>query len=130
MQWVLSPQYFNFPLPITLTMIHMGFSGAVAFFLVRVFKVCYGIFGVVFYFGICYFCWFLVNFYCFYSSMLALFWPWSCLCANSVQWILLSIYCNLCFDLDYLLHLGALRFLKPYLWYMHVYMLMLVFHFH
>ena len=36
---MLSPKYFNFPLPITLTMIHMGFSGAVAFFLVRVFKV-------------------------------------------------------------------------------------------
>lgn len=32
-------------------MIHMGFSGAVAFFLVRVFKVCYAIFGVVLYFG-------------------------------------------------------------------------------
>ncbi|KAK4748501.1 hypothetical protein SAY87_015087 [Trapa incisa] len=38
-KWVLSPKYFNFPLPITLTMIHMGFSGAVAFFLVRVFKI-------------------------------------------------------------------------------------------
>ncbi|KAH1216496.1 putative sugar phosphate/phosphate translocator [Glycine max] len=38
-KWVLSPKYFNFPLPISLTMIHMGFSGAVAFFLVRVFKV-------------------------------------------------------------------------------------------
>lgn len=38
-QWVLSPKYFNFPFPITLTMIHMGFSGTVAFFLVRVFKV-------------------------------------------------------------------------------------------
>ncbi|XP_058097731.1 probable sugar phosphate/phosphate translocator At3g17430 isoform X2 [Magnolia sinica] len=37
--WVLSPKYFNFPLPITLTMIHMGFSGAVSFFLVRVVKV-------------------------------------------------------------------------------------------
>ncbi|KAK4478364.1 hypothetical protein RD792_017654, partial [Penstemon davidsonii] len=37
--WVLSPKYFNFPFPITLTMIHMGFSGAVAFFLIRVFKV-------------------------------------------------------------------------------------------
>ncbi|KAL7178415.1 hypothetical protein ACSBR2_031540 [Camellia fascicularis] len=37
--WVLSPKYFNFPFPITLTMIHMGFSGVVAFFLVRVFKV-------------------------------------------------------------------------------------------
>ncbi|KAL4560087.1 hypothetical protein LXL04_032235 [Taraxacum kok-saghyz] len=36
--WVLSPKYFNFPFPITLTMIHMGFSGAVAFLLVRVFK--------------------------------------------------------------------------------------------
>lgn len=39
LQWVLSPKYFNFPFPITLTMIHMGFSGAVAFLLVRVFKV-------------------------------------------------------------------------------------------
>lgn len=39
LQWVLSPKYFNFPLPITLTMIHMGFSGLVAFILVRVFKV-------------------------------------------------------------------------------------------
>ncbi|RXH71764.1 hypothetical protein DVH24_025265 [Malus domestica] len=39
LKWVLSPKYFNFPLPITLTMIHMGFSGLVAFFLVRVFKV-------------------------------------------------------------------------------------------
>ncbi|KAF5452191.1 hypothetical protein F2P56_027218, partial [Juglans regia] len=38
-KWVLSTKYFNFPFPITLTMIHMGFSGAVAFFLVRVFKV-------------------------------------------------------------------------------------------
>ncbi|KAI4370207.1 hypothetical protein MLD38_018577 [Melastoma candidum] len=38
-KWVLSPKYFNFPLPITLTMIHMAFSGGVAFILVRVFKV-------------------------------------------------------------------------------------------
>ncbi|KAL8487283.1 hypothetical protein ACS0TY_023819 [Phlomoides rotata] len=38
-KWVLSPKYFNFPLPITLTMIHMGFSGVVSFFLIRVFKV-------------------------------------------------------------------------------------------
>ncbi|KAJ4968474.1 hypothetical protein NE237_015175 [Protea cynaroides] len=38
-KWVLSPKYFNFPFPITLTMIHMGFSGVVAFILVRVFKV-------------------------------------------------------------------------------------------
>ncbi|KAI4372523.1 hypothetical protein MLD38_010743 [Melastoma candidum] len=38
-KWVLSPKYFNFPLPITLTMIHMAFSGGVAFLLVRVFKV-------------------------------------------------------------------------------------------
>ncbi|KAK1289955.1 putative sugar phosphate/phosphate translocator [Acorus calamus] len=38
-KWVLSPKYFNFPFPITLTMIHMGFSGVVAFFLIRVFKV-------------------------------------------------------------------------------------------
>ncbi|KAG5398442.1 hypothetical protein IGI04_020256 [Brassica rapa subsp. trilocularis] len=39
MIWVLSPKYFNFPLPITLTMIYMGFSGFVAFLLIRVFKV-------------------------------------------------------------------------------------------
>ncbi|KAF2607750.1 hypothetical protein F2Q68_00043322 [Brassica cretica] len=39
-KWVLSPKYFNFPLPITLTMIHMGFSGLVAFLLIRVFKAC------------------------------------------------------------------------------------------
>ncbi|ONK81374.1 uncharacterized protein A4U43_C01F28360 [Asparagus officinalis] len=38
-KWVLSPKYFKFPFPITLTMIHMGFSGAVAFILVRVLKV-------------------------------------------------------------------------------------------
>lgn len=38
-KWVLSPKYFKFPFPITLTMIHMGFSAVVAFFLVRVFKV-------------------------------------------------------------------------------------------
>ncbi|KAI3469215.1 hypothetical protein Pfo_025878 [Paulownia fortunei] len=38
-KWVLSPTYFNFPFPITLTMLHMGFSGAAAFFLVRIFKV-------------------------------------------------------------------------------------------
>lgn len=38
-KWVLSKRYFNFPLPITLTMIHMGFSGIVAFLLIRVFKV-------------------------------------------------------------------------------------------
>lgn len=38
-KWVLSPKYFSFPFPITLTMIHMGFSGAVAFFLVRILKV-------------------------------------------------------------------------------------------
>ncbi|GMH19789.1 hypothetical protein Nepgr_021630 [Nepenthes gracilis] len=38
-KWVLSPKYFNFPFPITLTMIHMGFSGFIAFFLVRVLKV-------------------------------------------------------------------------------------------
>ncbi|RZC52251.1 hypothetical protein C5167_020677 [Papaver somniferum] len=38
-KWVLSPKYFNFPYPITLTMIHMGFSGLVAFILVRVLKV-------------------------------------------------------------------------------------------
>ncbi|TKY61664.1 sugar phosphate/phosphate translocator [Spatholobus suberectus] len=38
-KWVLSTLYFNFPFPITLTMIHMAFSGAVAFFLIRVLKV-------------------------------------------------------------------------------------------
>lgn len=38
-KWVLSPKYFNFPFPITLTMIHMGFSSLVAFFLIRVFKI-------------------------------------------------------------------------------------------
>ncbi|KAL9332367.1 hypothetical protein ACSQ67_001977 [Phaseolus vulgaris] len=38
-KWVLSTLYFNFPFPITLTMIHMAFSGGVAFFLVRVLKV-------------------------------------------------------------------------------------------
>ncbi|XP_022760781.1 probable sugar phosphate/phosphate translocator At1g48230 [Durio zibethinus] len=38
-KWVLSPKYFNFPFPITLTMIHMAFSGLIAFFLIRVFKI-------------------------------------------------------------------------------------------
>ncbi|XP_019422199.1 PREDICTED: probable sugar phosphate/phosphate translocator At3g17430 [Lupinus angustifolius] len=38
-KWVLSTLYFNFPFPITLTMIHMAFSGAVAFVLIRVLKV-------------------------------------------------------------------------------------------
>ncbi|XP_057965934.1 probable sugar phosphate/phosphate translocator At3g17430 isoform X2 [Malania oleifera] len=38
-KWVLSPKYFNFPYPITLTMIHMGFSGVVALFLIRILKV-------------------------------------------------------------------------------------------
>ncbi|KAJ7973134.1 Sugar phosphate transporter domain containing protein [Quillaja saponaria] len=38
-KWVLSAKYFNFSYPITLTMIHMGFSGTVAFFLIRVLKV-------------------------------------------------------------------------------------------
>ncbi|KAL3621635.1 hypothetical protein CASFOL_036547 [Castilleja foliolosa] len=38
-KWVLSPEYFNFPFPITLAIIHMAFSGMVAFFLIRVFKV-------------------------------------------------------------------------------------------
>lgn len=38
-QWFLSGKYFNFPYPITLTMIHMGFSGAVAFCLIRILKV-------------------------------------------------------------------------------------------
>ncbi|CAJ1873733.1 unnamed protein product [Sphenostylis stenocarpa] len=39
LQWLLSTLYFNFPFPITLTMIHMAFSGGVAFLLVRVLKV-------------------------------------------------------------------------------------------
>ncbi|KAL5795813.1 hypothetical protein ACOSQ2_000633 [Xanthoceras sorbifolium] len=38
-KWILSPSHLNFPYPITLTMIHMGFSAVVAFFLIRVFKV-------------------------------------------------------------------------------------------
>ncbi|KAG0498679.1 hypothetical protein HPP92_003005 [Vanilla planifolia] len=38
-KWVLSPKYFNFPFPITLTMIHMGFSALVALVLVRVLKI-------------------------------------------------------------------------------------------
>lgn len=38
-KWVLSAKHFNFPYPITLTMIHMGFSGAFAFLLIRVLKV-------------------------------------------------------------------------------------------
>lgn len=38
-KWVLSPKYFKFPFPITLTMIHMGFSALVAVVLVRVLKV-------------------------------------------------------------------------------------------
>ncbi|KAK2364824.1 hypothetical protein P8452_67710 [Trifolium repens] len=38
-KWVLSTLYFNFPFPITLTMIHMAFSGGVAFVLIRVLKV-------------------------------------------------------------------------------------------
>lgn len=38
-KWFLSTRHFNFPYPITLTMIHMGFSAAVAFFLIRVAKV-------------------------------------------------------------------------------------------
>ncbi|KAF3436600.1 hypothetical protein FNV43_RR23692 [Rhamnella rubrinervis] len=38
-KWFLSAKYFNFPYPITLTMIHMGFSGAVAFCLIRILKV-------------------------------------------------------------------------------------------
>jgi hypothetical protein len=41
LQWVLSPKYFKFPFPITLTMNHMSFSGIVTFFLVRLFKVCF-----------------------------------------------------------------------------------------
>ncbi len=39
LQWVLSTKHYGFPYPITLTMIHMAFSGSVAFILVRVFKV-------------------------------------------------------------------------------------------
>ncbi|KAK8960656.1 putative sugar phosphate/phosphate translocator [Platanthera guangdongensis] len=38
-KWVLSPKYFKFPFPITLTMIHMGFSAFVAVILVRVLKI-------------------------------------------------------------------------------------------
>jgi hypothetical protein len=38
-KWVLSTKHYGFPYPITLTMIHMAFSGSVAFILVRVFKV-------------------------------------------------------------------------------------------
>lgn len=38
-KWVLSPKYFKFPFPITLTMIHMGFSAFVAVVLVRVLKI-------------------------------------------------------------------------------------------
>ncbi|KAH7280374.1 hypothetical protein KP509_37G064400 [Ceratopteris richardii] len=38
-KWVLSPKHFNFPYPITLTMIHMVFCGGVAFVLVRVLKI-------------------------------------------------------------------------------------------
>ncbi|PKA47387.1 putative sugar phosphate/phosphate translocator [Apostasia shenzhenica] len=38
-KWVLSPKYFNFPFPITLTMIHMGFSAVVAVIVVRVLKI-------------------------------------------------------------------------------------------
>ncbi|XP_020577658.1 probable sugar phosphate/phosphate translocator At3g17430 [Phalaenopsis equestris] len=38
-KWVLSPKYFKFPFPITLTMIHMGFSALVAIILVRVLKI-------------------------------------------------------------------------------------------
>ncbi|KAJ7517628.1 hypothetical protein O6H91_21G032200 [Diphasiastrum complanatum] len=38
-KWVLSTKHFGFPFPITLTMLHMGFSGSVAFILVRILKV-------------------------------------------------------------------------------------------
>ncbi|PRQ39642.1 hypothetical protein RchiOBHm_Chr4g0427501 [Rosa chinensis] len=55
--WVLRPKYFKFPLPITLTMIHMGFSRLVAFFLVRVFKV-----RLISYFFITYFLYVLITF--------------------------------------------------------------------
>lgn len=65
-QWVLSPKYFNFPFPITLTMIHMGFSGAVAFFLVRVFKVWLSCAGL----RLQNLCWFWVCFvWCWYRSL-------------------------------------------------------------
>ncbi|RYR01916.1 hypothetical protein Ahy_B06g080778 [Arachis hypogaea] len=37
--WLLSTLHFNFPFPITLTMIHMAFSGSVSFLLIRVLKV-------------------------------------------------------------------------------------------
>nr|XP_025603898.1 probable sugar phosphate/phosphate translocator At3g17430 isoform X1 [Arachis hypogaea] len=38
-KWLLSTLHFNFPFPITLTMIHMAFSGSVSFLLIRVLKV-------------------------------------------------------------------------------------------
>lgn len=38
-QWVLSPDYFNFPYPITLTTCHMLFSTALCFLVFHVFKV-------------------------------------------------------------------------------------------
>lgn len=38
-KWVLSPKYFKFPFPITLTMIHMGFSAFVSVILVRALKI-------------------------------------------------------------------------------------------
>lgn len=63
-QWVLSTKYFNFPFPITLTMIHMGFSGLVAFFLVRVFKVCFFLLDNFLLVSICVF--FSHHLFCFY----------------------------------------------------------------
>ena len=39
LQWVLSDRLYGFHYPISLTMMHMGFSAVVAFILVRIFKV-------------------------------------------------------------------------------------------
>lgn len=38
-KWVLSDKLYGFHYPVSLTMMHMGFSGVVAFILVRIFKV-------------------------------------------------------------------------------------------
>lgn len=101
MQWVLSPKYFNFPLPISLTMIHMGFSGAVAFFLVRVFKVCYAIFCVVLYFGNMLLFPDLWSILIWLPLIFNVAWPQSCW----IQWMLL---CSLLeFRLWSWLHLGT-----------------------
>jgi hypothetical protein len=42
LQWVLSDELYGFHYPISLTMMHMGFSGVVAVILVRIFKVSVG----------------------------------------------------------------------------------------